>query len=90
MYNSKCINIGNYRILDVATLLPLFNIRANASMVLERQLRKMDSTVSGFEKQLSDDDAIPDRPSAIQIRTQEIQVKTHFILNLVGCIPFNI
>uniref|UniRef100_A0A8C1NYW4 Envoplakin a n=1 Tax=Cyprinus carpio TaxID=7962 RepID=A0A8C1NYW4_CYPCA len=73
MYNSKCINIGNYRILDVATLLPLFNIRANASMVLERQLRKMDSTVSGFEKQLSDDDAIPDRPSAIQIRTQEIQ-----------------
>ncbi len=60
-----------------------FNFRANASMVLERQLRKIDSTVSGFEKQLSDDGVIPDKPSAIQIRTQEIQVNTYFILNLV-------
>ncbi len=65
------------------TLLPLYNFRANASMVLEKQLRKIDSTVSGFEKQLSDDGVIPDKPSAIQIRTQEIQVNTYFILNLV-------
>lgn len=46
-------------------------------MVLEGQLRKMDSTVSDFEKQLSDDGAIPDKPSAIQARTQEIQVIIH-------------
>lgn len=58
---------------SLAALIDLYRKKANASMVLERQLRKMDSTVSGFEKQLSDDDAIPDRPSAIQIRTQEIQ-----------------
>lgn len=61
------------RILDVATLFS----RLNASMVLEGQLRKMDSTVSDFEKQLSDDGAIPDKPSAIQTRTQEIQVIIH-------------
>lgn len=54
-------------------------------MVLERQLTKMDSTVSGFEKQLTDDGAIPDKPSAIQTSTQEIQVKTLFILSLVEC-----
>lgn len=54
-------------------------------MVLEGQLRKMDSTVSGFEKQLSDDGAIPDKPSAIQTCTQDIQVRKLFILNLVQC-----
>jgi len=54
-------------------------------MVLERQLTKMDSTVSGFEKQLTDDGAIPDKPSAIQTSTQEIQVKTLSNLSLVEC-----
>uniref|UniRef100_A0A673I8P2 Envoplakin-like n=1 Tax=Sinocyclocheilus rhinocerous TaxID=307959 RepID=A0A673I8P2_9TELE len=58
---------------SLAALIDLYRKKANASMVLERQLRKMDSTVSGFEKQLSDDGAIPDKPSAIQIHTQEIQ-----------------
>lgn len=63
--NSRCCNSG-----------ASFS-RLNASMVLEGQLRKMDSTVSDFEKQLSDDGAIPDKPSAIQARTQEIQVIIH-------------
>ncbi|XP_056315758.1 envoplakin a [Danio aesculapii] len=58
---------------SLAALNSLYKKKANASMVLERQLRQMDNTVSGFEKQLSDDGAIPDKPSAIQTRTQEIQ-----------------
>ncbi|XP_016377128.1 envoplakin a [Sinocyclocheilus rhinocerous] len=58
---------------SLAALIDLYRKKANASMVLERQLRKMDSTVSGFEKQLSDDGAITDKPSDIQIHTQEIQ-----------------
>ncbi|XP_043097600.1 envoplakin a [Puntigrus tetrazona] len=58
---------------SLAALVDLYRKKANASMVLERQLRKMDSTVSGFEKQLSDDGAIPDKSTALQSRTQEIQ-----------------
>ncbi|KAK2889068.1 hypothetical protein Q8A67_014443 [Cirrhinus molitorella] len=58
---------------SLAALIDLYRKKANASMVLERQLQKMDSTISGFEKQLSDDGAIPDKTSAIQTRTQEIQ-----------------
>ncbi|KAK9973164.1 hypothetical protein ABG768_023907 [Culter alburnus] len=58
---------------SLAALIDLYRKKLNASMVLEGQLRKMDSTVSDFEKQLSDDGAIPDKPSAIQARTQEIQ-----------------
>ncbi|XP_016101241.1 envoplakin a isoform X2 [Sinocyclocheilus grahami] len=58
---------------SLAALIDLYRKKANASMVLERQLRKMDSTVSGFEKQLSDDGAITGKPSDIQIHTQEIQ-----------------
>ncbi|KAK7144567.1 hypothetical protein R3I94_010857 [Phoxinus phoxinus] len=58
---------------SLAALIDLYKKKANASMVLERQLTKMDSTVSGFEKQLTDDCAIPDKPSAIQTSTQDIQ-----------------
>lgn len=58
---------------SLAALISLYKKKANASMVLERQLRQLDTTVSGFEKQLSDDGAIPDKPSAIQTHTQEIQ-----------------
>lgn len=50
--------------------------RINASMDLERQLKNMDSTVTGFEKKLSNDSAIPDTSSAIQTRAQETQVTT--------------
>lgn len=48
----------------------------NASMVLERQIKNMDNTVTGFEKKLSEDSAIPDIPSAIQTRAQDTQVTT--------------
>ncbi|XP_073707638.1 envoplakin a [Garra rufa] len=58
---------------SLAALIDLYRKKANASMALERQLRNMDSTISGFEKQLSDDGTIPDKTSAIQTRTQEIQ-----------------
>lgn len=88
MHNYKSDYKGHLKnILDVATL-PFFNTRANASMVLERQLRQLDTTVSGFEKQLSDDGAIPDKPSAIQTHTQEIQVKSISTMKYLCCFVF--
>lgn len=63
------------RCLDIK--LRLFKLsRMNASMTLERQLKNMDSTVTGFERKLSEDSAIPDTRSAIQTRAQETQVTT--------------
>ncbi|XP_051996354.1 envoplakin a [Xyrauchen texanus] len=58
---------------SLAALVDLYKRKVNASMDLEKQLRKMDNTVSGFEKQLSNDSAIPDAPSAIQNGVQEVQ-----------------
>lgn len=51
-----------------------FVTRANASLNLENQIKKVDGIVSGFEKDLSSDGPIPDEPNAIQAHTQEIQV----------------
>ena len=56
-------------------------LRANASLNLERQINKVDGLVSGFEQKLSDDGPIPDVPSAVQIRADDIQVrKSAFII----------
>jgi hypothetical protein len=51
-----------------------FFYRANASLNLEKQIKKVDGIVSGFEEKLNKDGPIPDVPNAIQARTQEIQV----------------
>ncbi|XP_073727004.1 envoplakin a isoform X1 [Misgurnus anguillicaudatus] len=58
---------------SLARLTDLYKKKLNASMVLEKQLKKMDSNVTGYEKKLSNDSAIPDVPSAIQTRAQELQ-----------------
>lgn len=58
---------------SLAALNDLYKKKMNASMVLERQIKNMDNTVTGFEKKLSEDSAIPDIPSAFQTRTQETQ-----------------
>uniref|UniRef100_A0AAZ3S7X7 Desmoplakin SH3 domain-containing protein n=1 Tax=Oncorhynchus tshawytscha TaxID=74940 RepID=A0AAZ3S7X7_ONCTS len=50
-----------------------FFYRANASLNLEKQIKKVDGIVSGFEEKLNKDGPIPDVPNAIQARTQEIQ-----------------
>ncbi|XP_035602685.2 envoplakin-like [Oncorhynchus keta] len=57
----------------IAALADLFNKKANASLNLEKQIKKVDGIVSGFEEKLNKDGPIPDVPNAIQDRTQEIQ-----------------
>ena len=49
--------------------------RANASLNLEGQIKEVDGLVSGFEKNLSNDNPIPDVPNAIQARTDDIHVR---------------
>ncbi|XP_036426038.1 envoplakin a [Colossoma macropomum] len=58
---------------SLATLNDLYTKKANASMNLENQIKKVDGIVSGFEKQLSNDSAISDTPNALQNRTQNLQ-----------------
>lgn len=48
--------------------------RANASLNLVNQMKKVDGLVSGFEKNLSEDGPIPDEPNAIKNHIQDIQV----------------
>uniref|UniRef100_A0A8K9WWJ2 Envoplakin a n=1 Tax=Oncorhynchus mykiss TaxID=8022 RepID=A0A8K9WWJ2_ONCMY len=57
----------------IVALADLFNKKANASLNLEKQIKKVDGIVSGFEEKLNKDGPIPDVPNAIQDRTQEIQ-----------------
>ncbi|KAJ8002050.1 hypothetical protein DPEC_G00175780 [Dallia pectoralis] len=58
---------------DIKALVDLCNKKSNASLNLEKQIKKVDGIVSGFEKKLSDDAPIPDEPNAIQTRTQYIR-----------------
>ncbi|KPP79310.1 envoplakin-like [Scleropages formosus] len=58
---------------ELAALTDLYKKKANASLNLENQIKKVDTMISGFEKQLSNDSTIPDLPNATQTRTQEIQ-----------------
>ncbi|XP_062853902.1 envoplakin a [Trichomycterus rosablanca] len=51
----------------------LYTKKANASLSLESQIRKVDGIVSNFEKQLSKDGAISDSPNAVQNRIQDLQ-----------------
>ncbi|KAF7655666.1 hypothetical protein LDENG_00052700 [Lucifuga dentata] len=57
----------------IAALADLYTKKANASLNLENQIKKVDSLVSGFEKKLSEDGPIPDTPKAIQTRAAEIE-----------------
>lgn len=55
--------------------------RANSSLNLENQIKKVDGLVSGFEKNLSEDGPITDVPNAIQARADDIKVRTLVKLN---------
>uniref|UniRef100_A0A8D0CRU7 Envoplakin a n=1 Tax=Sander lucioperca TaxID=283035 RepID=A0A8D0CRU7_SANLU len=57
----------------IAALADLYTKKANASLNLESQIKKVDGLVSGFEKKLSEDGSIPDVPSAVQARAEDIQ-----------------
>ena len=50
------------------------NHRATASMYLEKQIKNVDSIVSGFEEQLVKDGVILDEQKALQNRNQQLQV----------------
>ncbi|KAI3353015.1 hypothetical protein L3Q82_019597, partial [Scortum barcoo] len=58
---------------SIAALADLYSKKANASLNLESQIKKVDGLVSGFEKKLSEDTPVPDVPNAIQARTEDIQ-----------------
>ncbi|XP_041839150.1 envoplakin a isoform X2 [Melanotaenia boesemani] len=58
---------------SIAALADLYNKKADASLNLENQIKKVDGLVSGFEKNLSEDGQIPDTPKAIQAHTDDIQ-----------------
>lgn len=57
--------------------IPLF--RAKASLELENQIKRTDGLVSGFEKRLSADGPIPDVPSVIKARTEDIRVRKCYL-----------
>uniref|UniRef100_A0A8C5BKV9 Envoplakin a n=1 Tax=Gadus morhua TaxID=8049 RepID=A0A8C5BKV9_GADMO len=58
---------------SIAGLADLYTKKANASLNLENQIKKVDGIISGFEKSLCEDGPIPDSPNVLQNRTQEIQ-----------------
>ncbi|XP_068448396.1 envoplakin a [Clinocottus analis] len=64
---------ANNKYNGIAALADLYTNKANASLNLEGQIKKVDGLVSGFEKNLSDDGPIPDVPNAIQARTEDIR-----------------
>ncbi|XP_062402338.1 envoplakin a [Sardina pilchardus] len=58
---------------SLAALSDLYTKKANASLDLENQIKKVDGIVSGLEKELCEDGVIPDKPNAIPTRLQEVQ-----------------
>ncbi|XP_071383533.1 envoplakin a [Centroberyx affinis] len=67
------LNAANNKHDGISALTDLYTKKANASLNLESQIKKVDGIVSGFEKKLSEDGAIPDAPNAIPSQAQEIQ-----------------
>uniref|UniRef100_A0A3P8ZRJ6 Desmoplakin SH3 domain-containing protein n=1 Tax=Esox lucius TaxID=8010 RepID=A0A3P8ZRJ6_ESOLU len=63
----------NNKFDDANNLFDLYNKKATASMFLERQIKMVGDSISGFEKQLAEDAAIPDVPNALQTRTHYLQ-----------------
>ncbi|KAM3624301.1 uncharacterized protein V6R79_021794 [Siganus canaliculatus] len=57
----------------IAGLADLYTQKANASLNLENQIKKVDGLISGFEKKLSQDGPVPDAPNAIKARAEDIQ-----------------
>uniref|UniRef100_A0A4W6F090 Envoplakin a n=1 Tax=Lates calcarifer TaxID=8187 RepID=A0A4W6F090_LATCA len=60
------LSAANNKHDSIAGLADLYTKKANASLNLENQIKKVDGLVSGFERKLSEDGPIPDAPNAIQ------------------------
>ncbi|XP_030582419.1 envoplakin a isoform X2 [Archocentrus centrarchus] len=67
------VSAANNKFDNVSALADLYKKKANASLNLENQIKKVDGLVSGFEKKLCEDGPIPDTPNAIQARAGDIQ-----------------
>ncbi|XP_044046418.1 envoplakin a [Siniperca chuatsi] len=67
------LSAANNKHNSITALADLYTKKANASLNLEGQIKKVDGLVSGFEKNLSKDGPVPDVPNAIQARTEDIQ-----------------
>uniref|UniRef100_UPI0037E7C470 envoplakin a n=1 Tax=Semicossyphus pulcher TaxID=241346 RepID=UPI0037E7C470 len=67
------LSAANNKHDSIAALADLYGKKANASLNLENQIKKVDGLVSGFENKLSDDSPVPDVPNAIPARTDDIQ-----------------
>nr|XP_061829860.1 envoplakin-like [Nerophis lumbriciformis] len=64
---------ANTKMDDINSLIDLYDKKASASMFLERQMQKVEGTVSGFEQQLVKDGAIPDQTNALMNRGRQLQ-----------------
>ncbi|XP_061584772.1 envoplakin-like [Cololabis saira] len=58
---------------SLAALADLYEKKANASLNLENQIKKVDGIVSGFEEDLSEDGPLPESPDAIPARAEDIE-----------------
>ncbi|KAM4635679.1 envoplakin [Polymixia lowei] len=67
------LSAANSKFDNLNTLAELYNKKATTSMFLEKQIQNVEDIVSGFEDQLVKDGAIPDTPSALQTRSQQLQ-----------------
>ncbi|KAM3598572.1 uncharacterized protein V6R79_019854 [Siganus canaliculatus] len=67
------LNAAGNKIDDINTLTDLYTKKATASMFLERQTKKVDGIISGFEENLVKDRAILDQANALQNRSQQLQ-----------------
>ncbi|KAJ8363564.1 hypothetical protein SKAU_G00123950 [Synaphobranchus kaupii] len=69
---------------SIFALADLYSKKANASLELENQIRKVDGIVSGFEKKLADDTDILDEPNTIQAHTKELQAMHNDVASKQG------
>ncbi|XP_062284093.1 envoplakin a [Scomber scombrus] len=67
------LSTANNKHDSIAALADLYTKKANASLNLENQIKKVDGLVSGFEEKLSQDGPILDVPNAVQDRAEDIQ-----------------
>ncbi|KAM8771445.1 envoplakin a [Acanthopagrus schlegelii] len=67
------LSAANNKHDGIAALADLYTKKANASLNLENQIKKVDGLVSGFEKKLSEDGPIPEQPNAIKTHADDLQ-----------------
>ncbi|KAL2101071.1 hypothetical protein ACEWY4_002832 [Coilia grayii] len=70
---STKLSAVNNKMDNVTTLSNTYKKKANATMFLENQIKKVDTMLNGFENRLVNTDIITDEPNAIQARSQEVQ-----------------